>query len=67
MTHNFTHLKINFSESKILKGEVKLRRNPSAEPKGPSDSVIKNLLNFSKSLTIVTERHSGNVHMILLN
>lgn len=33
----------------------------------PSESVIRNLLNYSKALAVIPERISGNYSLILLN
>ena len=67
MINNFTQFKLIFSEKRLLNKELKIRRDYKLTSDGPSNSVIKNLLNFSKSLSVVTDKHTGNVHMILLN
>jgi hypothetical protein len=67
MINNFTQFKLIFSEKRLINKEFKIRRDYKLTPDGPSDSIIKNLLNFSKSLSVVTDNHTGNVHMILLN
>lgn len=66
MTKNYTQYNLNISEYKSREDE---RRYNSEVPEivEPSDSVIRNILNYSKALSVLSDSHTGNVHMILLN
>lgn len=67
MTNNFTHLNLRFDIVDLRNHELQLRGVKRNENPGPSESVIKTLLNYSKALTVLSDKHTGNVHPILLN
>lgn len=65
MIKNYTRIHFNSSEYKAREEERVFERNVP-EISDPSDSVIKNLLNYSKALSVASDS-SGNVHLVLLN
>lgn len=64
MIKNFTHLKLSESNSRRMR---RIMEKNDSQQSNPSDSVIRNLLNYSKALTVLSDKHSGNVHLVLLN
>ncbi len=64
MTKNFTHLKFD-SEKNSSKEHDEFCENEMKE--NPSDSVIRNLLNYSRALSVLTVKLTGKAHIILLN
>ncbi len=66
MTLNYSHLEFNISENNSSEDDL-YYENTMQETLNPSDAVIKNLLNYSRALTALSDKHSGKTHMILLN
>lgn len=66
MTLNYSHLEFNISENNSSEDD-RFYENTMQETLNPSDAVIKNLLNYSRALTALSDKHTGNIHMILLN
>ncbi len=64
MTKNFTHLKFD-SENNSSNEQDEFCDNKMKE--SPSDSVIRNLLNYSRALSVFTVKLTGKAHMVLLN
>ena len=67
MTNVFTHLSLRFDFADFNISNVQLRGNEHELQSGPSESVIKNLLNYSKALSVIPDKGSDKVHLILLN
>lgn len=66
MALNYSHLEFNISENNSNKDDHNYE-DTMQETLNPSDAVIKNLLNYSRALTALSDKHTGNIHMILLN
>lgn len=66
MALNYTHLEFNISENNSSEVDHYFD-NTMQETLNPSDTVISNLLNYSRALTALSDKHTGNIHMILLN
>lgn len=66
MIRNFTHFKFNGS---INEGKLENENHESSnhDKSGPSESVIKNILNYSKALSALKNNLTGNISLILLN
>lgn len=67
MTNNFTHLNSRFDIAGLKTRDSQLRGDEQNGQSGPSESVINNLLNYSRALSVMSDRLSGKVHLILLN
>lgn len=65
MTKSYTQIHFNISEYKAREEEKYIGHN-IPEISEPSDSVIKNLLNYSKALSVSSD-NAGIVHLVLLN
>jgi|GEM_PF-5713594 len=66
MINNYTQIQLNITEYISRLEEKYSPENELPDFEGPSTSVINNLLNYSKALSVVTD-NSGKVHMVLLN
>lgn len=66
MTKNYTQYHFNISEYKSREEESYFKLDVP-ERVEPGDSVIRNILNYSKALSVMSDKHTGNVHAILLN
>jgi hypothetical protein len=66
MTINFTHFKVRFDNTDLNKTNLQLKGENFDESE-PSKSVIRNLLNYSKALSVIPESNSDKVHLVLLN
>lgn len=66
MTKNYTQYNFNISEYKVREDE-NLYKHEVPEKVEPSDSVIRNILNYSRALSVMSDSHTGNMHMVLLN
>lgn len=64
MTKSYTRIHFDISECKAREEEGSFDHVP--EISTPSDSVIKNLLNYSKALSVSSDS-TGNMHLVLLN
>ncbi|GEM_PF-2415244 len=67
MTNVFTHFNLRFDIADLNLNSVQLRGDEHENQSLPSESVIKNLLNYSKALSVIPERYTDKVHLILLN
>lgn len=66
MTNNYTQIQLNITEYFSRLEEKYSPEDEMLEFDGPSISVIDNLLNYSRALSVVND-NSGKVHMVLLN
>lgn len=67
MVKNYTQLDENSVKTNSDKNE---RNSSTPQDEGqtaPSSYTIMNLLNYSKALSVMSDKTTGNVHLILLN
>ncbi len=67
MVKNYTHLNDNSVKAETGNEHITGNTHNKERDAAPSDSIIRNLLNYSKALSVLSDKTTGNVHVILLN